>query len=122
MQLGTSLTVVFIFAVKSEKEPFEKVYQVGSVLGSGGFGTVYAGSRITDGAPVSVCCEVCVCVCFEASVFRVCVLRFLAVFIDVLPLFQVAVKHVAKDRVTEWGTLVRPARPGKTNPNNATLV
>lgn len=103
-----------------EKEPFEKVYQVGSVLGSGGFGTVYAGSRISDGAPVRTREERAGCCVFVSHVVDVKAGRASAqtpvIIIIRLPscililssfcVIQVAVKHVAKERVTEWGTIV----------------
>jgi len=50
---------------KKERKSFENTYEIQQVIGSGGFGTVYAGIRKSDGA-------------------------------------LVAIKHIQKNKVTEW--------------------
>ncbi|XP_063437127.1 serine/threonine-protein kinase pim-1-like isoform X1 [Mytilus trossulus] len=48
-----TIIMIIMSSVKGKKE-LNKTYHVGAQLGSGGFGTVYGGTRKSDGLPVAV--------------------------------------------------------------------
>ena len=43
-----------IMNANNRRQPFERAYKLGPLLGKGGFGTVYAGERTKDDLPVAV--------------------------------------------------------------------
>ncbi|RMC10848.1 hypothetical protein DUI87_12560 [Hirundo rustica rustica] len=42
------------FVVAGQKKELQELYQLGPQLGSGGFGTVFSGTRLSDGSPVAL--------------------------------------------------------------------
>ena len=99
---GTESPVTPPFLGK-EKEPLESQYQVGPLLGSGGFGSVYSGIRVADNLPVSG--RPAAGRARRTGGARVC-LAWAREPNTLWGAFQVAIKHVEKDRISDWGELV----------------
>lgn len=99
-----ALSVPCLFFLGKEKEPLESQYQVGPLLGSGGFGSVYSGIRVADNLPVSGQ------PCLQEGARRDALSRRGSDG-DSGVFFQVAIKHVEKDRISDWGELVSEFEP-----------
>ncbi|XP_031958966.1 serine/threonine-protein kinase SMU1-like isoform X1 [Corvus moneduloides] len=77
---------------RAEKPPLEQLYRQGPLLGSGGCGSVYSGTRLADGAPVRGGAG------SEGGGGR---RAQPAARLDL----QVAIKRVSRDRIPEWARL-----------------
>jgi len=54
VSVGNSVSDDFKRSQKETKDPLDVAYELHEVIGTGGFGTVYAGTRKSDGLPVAI--------------------------------------------------------------------
>ena len=57
------LLMICVMCAEHGRQSFDSLYEVGQVLGGGGFGTVYSGRRRYDELPVSWCHRTSLAVC-----------------------------------------------------------
>ncbi|KAM4904237.1 uncharacterized protein FYW23_001800 [Sylvia borin] len=80
---------------RAERPPLEQLYRAGPLLGSGGYGSVYSGTRLADGAPVRHGAG------SEGAAGGGGRRAQPAADLGL----QVAIKRVSRDRISEWAQL-----------------